>query len=611
MIDTNYPSKVLTGMERYTESCPQESEKRHNAFMKKSTLSLTLSTIITLSGNAHALDLLVVRNYHEAASPEIWTKVKTDQVPVSLLASESVTGPQSPYAGIFPKTFFQESLFSVCYQNCSANAADSFRIRNGEIDQKDLSNWNVIEQSNVYYWLKKYFSFLDQKLQYRPHKYLRVMTNREIRDESRNKVMKNNAFFNPADISLSFLPASKSVFFKLLNGKINRSGYDPSVVAHEASHYLFHHLFPNPVNDEIGGLNEGFADYIANIFLNNPKVGLVMMHGKALRDSSAELDQNGKLKTYAPNMEVHDLGERVALALWKSRQAASDKNEMDRLVIDAIQDLGRDPYASVHDFKEKMLERLETILSASEFRNVKNIWDMIFEGSSHKLANDSFLDLPLNDKPILGFRERTVLPEKLAKEMGTPAVTESNFSILQLEKINDKQIAILMGTEKTKAPYWVAIDSERSNILGIFDTDKNLVTDASELEKIKFLADEAKNISNLIKEFNSKVEAFTELAQGKGMYNLVYKIKNQKVTDEKVVFNGEAVQGKKLRIELKRKLLTGVLFGLPDIEAIELIMIPSTYVKGMPELLGQQIIGYKMNLKTGTAVEVLMDKNTL
>lgn len=579
--------------------------------MKKTTIALTLSTIITLSSNAEALELLVVNNYEEAASAEIWKKSKTDQVPDALLGNVSVKAPGSSYSALFPKTFFQESLFTVCYQNC--NTSEIFRMNNGEINDRDQKSWDVIEQSNVYFWLNSYFNFLEKTVQYKPFHYLKVFTNRELRDETKGKIMKNNAFFNPLDVSLSFLPASKSILFKMFAGKINRSGFDPSVVVHEASHYLFHHLFPDSLNSEIGGLNEGFADYMANIFLNNPKVGLVMLHGKTLRDSSQEVDKAGKLKTYEPGMEVHDLGERISLALWKSRAATPYKEEMDRLVIDAIQDLGRNPYATIHDFKIKMLERLETIIDPSQMKNVRTIWETIITGQPNKIQKLSFLDLPVNDRPILGFRKKQVLPENLAREMGTPQVEESNFSILQLEKISDKQTAILMGTEKSSetSPYWIAIDTERGNILGIYDLDKKLITDKEELSQVKFLADQAKSVAALIKDFTDKVSGFTELAQEKGLFNLMYKIKDKKISEGNFVFNGVATAGQTLRLELKRKILTGALLGMPDIQSVELYMLPLPQVADLPELNGLKVIGYKLSLKTGTAIEVILDKYSL
>lgn len=574
--------------------------------MKKNTLALTFSAFITLSGSAYALDLLVVNNYQDASNPLLWKETRTDQVPSALLGNVSTKNPGSSYATIFPKSFFQESLFTVCHQNCGKN--DPFIVRNGEIDNSSKTDWNVVEQSNVYFWLRSYFNFLEKNIQFKPDQYLKVLTNRELRDETKGKVMKNNAFFNPLDISLSFLPASKNIFFQLLGGKINRSGYDPSVVVHEASHYVFHHLFPDAINDEISGLNEGFADYMANVFLNSPKVGLVMLQGRALRDSSTEVDGNKKLKTYEPKMEVHDLGERVSYALWRTRELSTNKSEMDRLVIDAIIDLSGNPYATVHDFKNEMLKRLPVVINPQDMKTAESFWQMTLSGSPAKIGDLQFLDRPINNRPIMGFQKTQIIPENLAREYGVSPVEESNFSILQLEKINEKQIAILMGTNTESRPYWIAFDKERSNVLGIYDSaDKTLVTDTEDLKRIKFLADQGKDAANLIQDFTSKIDGFTKLVQGKGTFNLLYKVKSKSSSSKSFVFNGKVQSGEKIRLELKRKLLTGALLGMPDIEAIELYLLPLPGIKDLPELNGLQVIGYKMALKTGTQTEVMLD----
>lgn len=578
--------------------------------MKNTTIAITLSTLITLSSNAQALELLVVDNYNTAASADIWKKAKTDQVPEALLSNVNVANPSASYASVFPKSFMQESLFAVCHQNC--NNEEIFRLRNGEITEKDKSNWDVVEQSSVYYWLNKYFNFLDQKIQYRPDQYLKVMTNRELRDETRGKKMNNNAFFNPADVTLSFLPAKNSLFFKMMGGKMNRSGFDPSVVVHEASHYLFHHLFANPVNDEIGGLNEGFADYMANIFLNNPKIGLVMLHGRALRDSSTQVDGKGSIKMYEPGMEVHDLGERVSFALWKSRELSNSKEELDRLVIDAVKDLGRDPYASVHDFKIKMLERLPHVIDDVNMPMVSTIWETTIPDAPIKIDNTAFLNKPVADRPVMGFKTKQILPESSAKEMGLDVVTESNFSILQMEKISDKQIAILMGTEEKNqtVPYWIALDAERANVLGIFGADKNLVTDEEELKNVKFLADQAKGINAVVKDFKSKTVDFSDMSQGKGSFSVAYKLKSKTSASEIFTFNGTEIAGTRIKMYLKKKLLIGLLLGLPEIDSIELSLIPLE-TSSLHTLDGQRVIGYKINFKTGTSSEVLVDKLAL
>lgn len=572
--------------------------------MKKTTLLLTLSTIITLSSSAQALELLVVNNYNEASSPDIWKKAKTDQVPDILLGNVSVTSPRAAYASMFPKTFFQEEMFAVCYKNCANN--DGFRLRNGEIDSRDKSNWDVVEQSNVYFWLNRYFKFVDEKLSYRPDQFLKVTTNREIRDETQGKKLRNNAFFNPKDVSLSFLPATNNILFKLMGGKISRSGFDPSVVTHEASHYLFHHLFPNPVNDEIGGLNEGFADYIANIFLKNPKVGLVMMHGQTIRDSSEQVDKSGKLKTYEPGMEVHDLGERVSFALWKTRELADNKEELDRLVIDAVEDLGRNPYSTVHDFKIKMLERLPEVVSNINLTNARTIWEIAFSGNAIRIDNTNFLNLPVSTKPALGFRTKQVIPENLAREYGTKAVEESTFNILRMDQISSTQTAVLMSSDDG-TPYWIALDSTRNNVLGIYDTSKRIVTAEADIERVKFLADQAKGAAATIRDFTSKIKSFSDLSQGKGDFNTAYKVKDRSTTPTSIVFNGTTHSGNVVRLNLKRRLLTGVLFGLPEIERIELFTVPVPQLTGLPEVQGQRVIGYKLLLKTGTAMEVILD----
>lgn len=575
--------------------------------MKKTTLALTLSTVITLSSSAQALELYVVSDYNNAGNEVIWKKAKTDQVPEVLLGNQNVTSPGSAYSSLFPKTFFQEQMFVVCNKNC--NEKDSFRFNGSEINDRDQVQWDVIEQSNVYYWVKKYFSFANDHLNFQAEHFLKVMTDREIKDESKGKVMKNNAFFNPRDITLSFLPASKNLLFKLMSGKINRSGFDPSVVAHEASHYMFHHLFPNPVNNEIGGLNEGFADYIANIFLNNPKVGMVMMHGKALRDSSSILDGKGKLKSYEPGMEVHDLGERVAYALWASREAASDKQDFDRLVIEAVAELGRNPYATIHDFKEKMLARLDVALPSQKVSGLKSIWEITFPGSTVKVASTAFLSQPIKSSSAIGFRTKQVLPAQLAKEMGVPQSEESNFSIIQMANINDSQMAILMSSETSilTTPYWVVLDAKRGNVLAMYALDRTLITDEDEIERIKPLADKAANAVGFIKDFSSKLKSFSDLAQGKGEFNTFYKVKGQTVIPESVLFNGRTIQGQRITLDLKRRLLTGVLLGAPDIDGVDLITLPLANIS-TPDLNGQKVIGYKLMLKTGTQMEVILDK---
>ncbi|WPU66952.1 gluzincin family metallopeptidase [Peredibacter starrii] len=570
--------------------------------MKKTKKLLPLVVLITLSQAASALELPVVSKYSEAEQAQIWVKAKADQVPAALMGNEVVGDPTYAYSKTFPKSFLQESMFVVCYQDC--NNKDTLKLKNGEISNKD--DWNVIEQANVYFWVNRYFDFVESKLNFRLDKHLRVMTNRDVREDG--KKLTNNAFFNPQDTTLSFLPANKNLLFKLMAGKINRSGFDPSVIAHEASHYLFQHLYPNAVNDEISGLNEGFADYIANIFLDNPKIGMVMLQGKPLRDASSMVASNRTPKVYSPGMEVHDLGERVSYALWETRKLTQNKEEYDRLVIDAVLDLNKNPYNAVHDFKEKMLARIETLLDSSAMSEARATWNLSLEGKAIKLANTNFLSSSIPSQSYIGFKVRETLTEEMAKTYGVARVHENNFSLLKTVKISDTQFAILAAkeSEDVSTPYWIALDAERGNYLGFYSLDKKLVTDHKETEEVSRLAKMAAQSSSLAQDFVSKLVNFVQLKDNKGQLAMAYKLKSLTEKDATLTFNGERLSGKAVEMEVKRKMLVAIL-GVPAVDKITLYTVP-TLIDSLPQLNGQTVIGYKLQLPDGTETEMSLDK---
>lgn len=581
--------------------------------MKNRNFLLSLVTFLSVTQLAQALDLKVVKNYNEAGAQAIWEKVKPDVVPEMLMSRESVTNPGNAYGHLFPKTFLQEDMFVVCHDDCSKK--EILKVNGNEI--QNSNDWNIVEQSNVYFWLNQYFKFLERELGFRPEHHLRVMTNRNYSDVMSGDAQKNNAFFMPSDMSLSFLPASKSILFKLLQGKINRSGYDASVIVHEASHYIFHHLFPHAVNDEIGGLNEGFADYFASAFLQNPKIGMVMLRGKAMRDASTPVDGSGKFKSYAPKMEVHDLGERVTYALWSARENSDDKREMDRLVIDAVIDLARNPYSSVHDFKEKMLERLPSVVSSHKLSETEAVFEKVFEGRSNKVTNLNFLSAKIDTQDFIGFTNRQILTSEIAKTVGMKELTETSVGIISVKALNENQTAVLLSDEsKTlSTPYWVVVDKARDNILAAYTFDNQLVKDSNDIEKISSLLEQAKNASSFKKTFNETVQGLADLSLGKGELGFFYKVKNQNVIPANLVLNGQSYPGQKIEIFPKRKLLTGVILGsliggLPPIKKATIYTIPENKLP-FPAMNAQKIIGYRLTLESGIETEVMLDNITL
>jgi hypothetical protein len=541
---------------------------------------------------------------YDTVNEALFKDVKADTVPSALITRSTIDNPALSYSNLFPKSFLQEQLFAVCYENCTQK--DVIKVSGGSVQANDKDS---IEQANVYFWLKHYFDFLNDRFGFTPAKHLKVMTNRSIKDPTAGKSMKNNAFFNPADTTLSFLPASNSWLFNAMNGKINRSGYDASVVSHEASHFFFQHLFPDAINYEISGFNEGFADYIAQIHLNNPKVGLIMMRGKALRDASSLTDNNGKLKTYEPKLEAHDLGERMGMLIWKSRENATDKEEFDRMVIDAVKAMAQNVYATAHSFKTEMLKRIPSLVPSDKLPLVKAQWDLFLPGEEAKVTDTSFLTKGGKADAYLGFKISQVINKKFADEMGQDVQNDLGFAFIREVKLNNGQTAMLMASENETitTPYWYVMDDKSGNILGIYGLDQKLITDRAQLKEIEDLTTQVAGQDDTITDFIKKARMFTDLTQGKGDLASGYKVKSLNSTPDSLAFNGVPMAIDRVEIQVKKKLLISLLVGLPDISKITLYTADKT-IAALPVVNKKTVIGWKLSFENGTSSEIILNK---
>lgn len=565
--------------------------------------TLAVSSLLFSFQSFAAIDIPHLDGY-DTANEAMWKDVKGDTVPNVLINRSSIDNPAASYSRLFPKSFLQDEMFAVCYQDC--NKKDLIKNQNGSIQAGDKDSF---EQANVYFWLNRYFNFLEDRFAFRPAKNLKVMTNRSIKDPTQGSKMKNNAFFNPADTTLSFLPASNSFLFNALKGKINRSGYDPSVISHEASHYFFQHLFPNAVNYEISGLNEGFADYIANLHMNNPKVGLIMLRGKALRDASSLTDGEGKMKTYSPGLEAHDLGERVATVLWLTREQADNKEEFDRHVVDSVKTIAQNPYAGVLSFKAEMMKRIPLVVSSDKMSTVNATWELLMAGTAPVISDKSFLSNHTQSAPYLGFKMSQTIAKRFADEMGIEEHNNQGFMFIREVQLPNKQTALLMASENAKIanPYWYVLDTASGNILGIYGVDERLVTDAAELKNIEDLTSQVANQLSTIKEFIEKTKMFGELAQGKGDLTSGYKIKSIQNIQDTILFNDVPTSVTRIEIALKKKFLLSLLVGLPDINQVN-VYTADKNIAALPLLNGQRVIGYKLQFANGTAMEMILNK---
>lgn len=568
--------------------------------MRMTTALLATTLMLATSMTAMAdINLRVVGNYGLASNEEMWKKVKADDVPVELLSNVTLKDPTNSYASLFPKAFYQEEDFLVCFKNCQNSDAKSGK--------------EVLEQQTVYYWLSRFYSMARERLDLRPTGRVGVLTTREVRDPGSSKIMRNNAFFNPADGTLSFLPASSNPLAALLGaGKINRSGFDPSVVIHEAGHSLFHALFPHSVNNEISGLNEGFADYLANIVLNKPQVGQVMLRGKTLRDSSSYTDSSNEVKIYKPGLEVHDLGERFAAALWLSRARVTDTDAYDRMVIDAVEGIAKNPFATGHSFKKAFLERAEFAYDNETYRSIKANWEVFVPGDDKVYKDTAFLKAPIRSNEAFGLRTQTVFPESIARELGIKG-EKSKFVYIKSVKTADNFLAHLVASENddVTSPYWILIDPERGNALGAWYLDGTQVEE-SDIEQVIPLVRQTMSMGANLNDFITRAKLFSDLTQGKGDLRIAYKITEQTKKPVQLNLGSGQVNGIAHTIKLKRRLLARVLLGIPDVKSVKLTTAPGLSIDAKwPSLENGSIVGIGMELEDGTITETFFEKVSL
>ncbi|MGE3608368.1 MAG: hypothetical protein AB7I27_02180 [Bacteriovoracaceae bacterium] len=556
--------------------------------MKKLCLALLAIQVAPIFAK---VEIPVVKDYSMAETVN-WKGVANDQLPGSLLQSVEIDVPSKAYSKDLPNIYFQNDLVAVCLQDCSR--PDQFGINQKEVDELDYreaDERDTIEQANVYYWLNKYFSFVNERFKFSPKSFLKVMANEKTEND-----MRDNAFFHQKETSLNFTPASKNLKYLLKGKRINRTGFDPSVVAHETSHFFFEHLYRGYINYEIYGLNEGFADYITNIFLNNPKIGLVMLRGKAMRDSSSLL-LDGRPKIYTPNLEQHQLGAIVATALWQTRQVVNDKEGFDRNVVGAVEDISTNLYSTVIDFKEALIRRLPLVAKGESLLNAISLLELFIPGESVKIQNLSFLKAITPKNTRLGIEMSASIPEEVAKKYKIPASSTEGVVILKAVQISPKVVAILVNRDKSSVsrPYWFVMDQSASNILAIYSLEGKLIQDAEELKPISSLLSSTVNFPKNLWGLGVKIENIKNFLDGeKNSLSENYKLKDLIVSEVKIKFNGQLISGHAHKISLKRRLKNYISGGF-KINTLTIYTIP-LYGKpkmNLPEFQGEKVVGYE------------------
>lgn len=552
---------------------------------------LTAGLFASLAGISFAdTAVKVVDNYRLASDRKIWKGASTDSIPHPLLKDVIVETPVFSYSKLFPKSFYQTENYVVCFKSCSNSDSKSSK--------------DSLEQQNVYYWLDNFFKITNNRFHLHPASRMRVITSREVMSPGSTKQMQNNAFFNSSDGTLSFLQAHVNPLAVLFNGKINRAGFDPSVIIHEAGHSLFNSLFPNAINQEIQGLNEGFADYLANIILNEPKIGLVMLRGTALRDSSSFIDIEKKPKIYSPGLEVHELGERFSAAFWLGRQKINNVDEYDDLLINTIKELSLDPYATVHGFKEKFISRIKYVYDSKTYLSISAIWNFFFPGDNFKISDTDFLKENIYSVSIIGMNNSITFPTSVLEEFGNQNIN-NRFVYLKSTITKDGYKAFLIASrdESYVVPYWIVIDPERWNTLGAWKINGSKVKDPQEIKKVRSLALELRSLSKNLNEFVKSVQQISDLATEKGTLSYSYNVLFRSTQEKQYEFNGEIFDSKILKLNLSRKFGARVK-GVENYKSVSLITAGDLFVtKEWPLHNNEPVIGIRFEFEDGSMTE--------
>jgi hypothetical protein len=554
-----------------------------------STLALSFGNLAFAGSNINIVD-----NYYLAENASIWKRVGNDEVPSELIRSVTIDKPLRAYTDLFPKAFYHEESFVVCFKNCDLGDAKS---------EKDS-----LEQQNVYYWVNRFYKMAKERFDLLPTSKMKVMTNRDINNPGTSKKMRNNAFFNPEDGTLTFLPASSNPLSFLFGNKINRSGFDPSVIAHEAGHSLFHKLFPNSVNQEISGFNEGFADYMANILMSTGEVGNIMLRGATLRDSSSLVDSQNKPKIYKPGLEVHDMGERFATALWLGRSKIQNVDEYDSLVIGAIKEISRNPYAAGHDFKNAFLERIRFTYDSLTLDSLTSLWDLVLPGEKRNITDINFLKSRPKNISAFGLNIETTLSEEASRDLGINGQKQRFVYVGSLKTADNFTAHMIAGRDQSIVrPYWILMDDERKNALGAWRLDGSNPDSREEIKEIQMLVTQLQVFETTITELLQKAKSFTDLASNQGELSVAYKVKEVILSEDSKEFNGKLINTKTHKMLLKRKLLAKIL-GVPNLKSVSIMTSSDVRMKAdWPTLENAPFIGMIIELEDGTKSETIIE----
>ncbi len=255
---------------------------------------------------------------------------------------------QESIATVFPLGPLHSSLTDVTFKNLEGSGSlKNSRLFVTSLSEVKIPNTNNLKFSppddrfdevQVFYFVNKALDWFETRLGVTLSRALDVQVHLGAPEKT------NAAFYYQGRIRIG---SGDGVIYA-------KMPQDPTVVMHETAHALIDELARLPFQDEGGSLNEGFADFLTAVQLNQPNMGEVSYvpgpYRRTLDNGLKLSDKNGGL--------YHDSG-IISGTLWELKKKIGSEKSVD-IALKLL--ISLDPQSDFSDFKKKILEVLPLVL---------------------------------------------------------------------------------------------------------------------------------------------------------------------------------------------------------------------------------------------------------
>ncbi len=555
-----------------------------------------------------------------------WRGVRRYHIPKSLIEETQLDKPSLSFTFPLDQVFFHNQYLYLCHVNCQQDQTffvnkdkTNYVTRRTETRKRRAADeeMSLVRQATVYYWVSQLFEKLENNLGFESKRKLKVLVDREIPDAASGLVMENNAFFNPKDFSLSFLPARNMLLTRILGMNLRPSSFDPTVAVHEAGHAVFNELVQRETfNEEIGGLNEGFSDYMAYIVTGSSDVGTVMLSGHALRKLK-------NTKVYEPKLPVHDLGE-VFAGLFYDVRARLGEEIADQAVINSVRALKHSFPHTAFSYLTLYREELSK-LGVEDLTQIDILIRLRFPGYTDNTINYAFDEV---NTEISGFKKvsfSTDYPAEISRQYGLAAQEKSQFVVLSSQKSKTVKdgvwFQIAYESEKKNTQFWILKDIEKNNILSIKDRNgKDFTRDGSYAAILDKLSTEFSSYYewyvNKGSEYKSLLKRWidTQIED----IGFVFKLRRPQSSEHFLRFNDQLIPINIISGRLRARhlfTLISLILGreaqatMKALDSVRLYLVQSDQINtphDLPEIDDKTLVGVELRLKTGVIRKIMV-----